>query len=194
MKKFRKGFTLVELLIVVAVIGVLAAMMTMSSTDAVDSAGANTILGNLGSLKTAAVQMYTDYPKAAALTAVKLDGTNQVGAAETDTAAKVLAGYLGKATAKIGVTAASTAKYGLVGNSSCWYVVYKLDASDGAGLRAKLALKASASGLYGTDTLPAPTKTVEETTTDQDDCGFTTATYYAGTEPDAAYYVGIKVF
>lgn len=194
MKKFRKGFTLVELLIVVAVIGVLAAMMTMSSTDAVDSAGANTILGNLGSLKTAAIQMYTDYPTAAALTAVKLDGKDKVGDAETDTVAKVLAGYLGKATAKIGVTATSDAKYGLVGNSSCWYVVYKLDASDGAGLRAKLAGKASAAGLYGTDKLPAPTTETGNEEKDQDDCGFTTATPYDGTEKTSPYYVGIKVF
>ncbi len=43
MKKTRKGFTLVELLIVVAIIGVLAAMMTLSSSDATIAARAASI-------------------------------------------------------------------------------------------------------------------------------------------------------
>ena len=56
----RKGFTLVELLIIIAVIGVLAAMMIFSSTESVTTAKAAKILANLQTLKRAATQWYLD--------------------------------------------------------------------------------------------------------------------------------------
>ena len=56
----RVGFTLVELLIVIVVIGVLAAMMILSSTESVTTAKAAKILANLQTLKRAATQWYLD--------------------------------------------------------------------------------------------------------------------------------------
>ncbi|MBR4196942.1 MAG: type II secretion system protein [Synergistaceae bacterium] len=56
----RKGFTLVELLIVIVVIGILSAMMMISSTEAVSSAKAATIIGNMRAIKTAALAYYVD--------------------------------------------------------------------------------------------------------------------------------------
>lgn len=56
----RKGFTLVELLIVIVVIGILSAMMMLSSTEAVTSANASNIISNLRNLKTAALAYYVD--------------------------------------------------------------------------------------------------------------------------------------
>ncbi len=56
----RKGFTLVELLIVIVVIGILSAMMMISSTEAVSSAKAANIIGNMRALKTAALAYYVD--------------------------------------------------------------------------------------------------------------------------------------
>ncbi|MBQ2617160.1 MAG: type II secretion system protein [Synergistaceae bacterium] len=57
----RKGFTLVELLIVIVVIGILSAMMMLSSTEAVTSAKASNIISNLRNLKTAALAYYVDH-------------------------------------------------------------------------------------------------------------------------------------
>ncbi|MBQ9574223.1 MAG: type II secretion system protein, partial [Synergistaceae bacterium] len=56
----RKGFTLVELLIVIVVIGILSAMMMLSSTEAVNSAKASNVVSNLRNLKTAALALYVD--------------------------------------------------------------------------------------------------------------------------------------
>ena len=56
----RKGFTLVELLIVIVVIGILSAMMMLSSTEAVSSARASNVVSNLRNIKTAVLSWYTD--------------------------------------------------------------------------------------------------------------------------------------
>ncbi|MBQ3449562.1 MAG: hypothetical protein IJG34_06685, partial [Synergistaceae bacterium] len=49
------------LLIVIVVIGILSAMMMLSSTEAVTSARASNIVSNLRNFKTAALAMYVDY-------------------------------------------------------------------------------------------------------------------------------------
>ncbi len=56
----RSGFTLVELLIVIVVIGVLSAMMMLSSTEAVSSAKAAKIINDLTILKKAITSWYVD--------------------------------------------------------------------------------------------------------------------------------------
>ena len=56
----RKGFTLVEVLIVITVMGILASMMMLSSSESVSSANASNIITNLMSWKQAALMLYTD--------------------------------------------------------------------------------------------------------------------------------------
>ena len=61
-KFVRKGFTLVEIMIVILVIGILAAAFVYSSTEAITTAKATRIIANLHTVRNAVLQFYGDYP------------------------------------------------------------------------------------------------------------------------------------
>ena len=148
MKRVRKGFTLVELLIVIAVLGSLSGMMMQASSDAVDSADAAKILSNLQSLKVAAMEMYIEEPLIAAKASITFGSNEAVdGTTDTRTIAEVLGAYLGKKADAL-ATGGAAAKYGLVGDANHWYVVYALGTEDNAAVKAKLAAKAQEVDLY----------------------------------------------
>ena len=60
-KSIRKGFTLVELLITIAVMGVLSLMMILSSAESVASANAANIISDMTTIRTAALAYLVDH-------------------------------------------------------------------------------------------------------------------------------------
>lgn len=138
----RKGFTLVELLIVIVVIGILSAMMMLSSTEAVTSARANNIISNLRNLKTAALALYVD----------KLD--NWEGTTAALPKIDDVKGYMGSSGANdytdYVIAFNDTAKP--IADKS-WYIVYNFGTgNDVSRVKEKLAGRATSTGLKSLDT------------------------------------------
>ena len=131
----RKGFTLVELLIVIVVIGILSAMMMLSSTEAVSSARANNIVSNLRNLKTAALAMYTDY-----MDHVDKQGTKYKVRQSFDVVKQYMSQGESSGTAWNG--------YGIAGNTTNgkWFVYY--NGSMESRVKEKLKSRASSVGLW----------------------------------------------
>ena len=164
----KRGFTLVELLIVIVVIGVLSAMMMLSSTEAVSSARANNIISNLRNLKTAALSFYTDNMNALVVNSngTQLDlskipnsgetGTKWLGAA-INSAPSIITKYLGdngnlSINGDTNTSNMYCAKGGYAITSAeqgkVWYVVYRFADNEG-NIKAKINSKAASIGLLG---------------------------------------------
>lgn len=73
--KKRTGFTLVELLIVIIIIGILAGAMLLVAGSGTDKAEATKVVSDLRSLKAAALMYYADNPYAT-VASVDADGIN----------------------------------------------------------------------------------------------------------------------
>lgn len=58
--KIRKGFTLMEMLVVIVTLGILSAVMLLSSFEAVSSADANNIINNMQQIKMATYAWYKE--------------------------------------------------------------------------------------------------------------------------------------
>ena len=147
----REGFTLVELLIVIVVIGILSAMMMLSSTEAVTSAKASNIVSNLRNLKTAALAYYTDN-----MDALDATGANAVTpdiknvwkymnntAAETNDATQATSNVQDADNYKLVVENTTAATKG------SWFLEYKITgtASEIKQIQQKLAGRAKSVGL-----------------------------------------------
>ena len=73
MKKARKGFTLVELLVVIAVIGILASMAMIGGSEATNTAKATRIVDEFQKLSAAMMMYYADNYASADLGTEKRD-------------------------------------------------------------------------------------------------------------------------
>lgn len=138
MKNTRKGFTLVELLIVIVVIGILSAMMMLSSTEAVTSARATAVVSNLRNLKTAALALYTD----------SMDHYSKTPTSVPDLA-KVLP-YLNG-----GTSLPDQNQYTIEGVNSSWFLKYTVSGTNDekAKIKNKLKGRASSTGLLKSKTV-----------------------------------------
>ncbi|GAB1401087.1 prepilin-type N-terminal cleavage/methylation domain-containing protein [Aminivibrio sp.] len=123
--KKRAGFTLVELLIVIIIIGILAGAMLLVAGSGTDKAEATKIVSNLRSMKAAALMYYADNPS------VNLATGNQIDSLKKYMDKSVGTGYL----FQTGTTS------GDVG----WYV--GLDPVSPEGAKDKLKLMADSVGL-----------------------------------------------
>ena len=146
----RKGFTLVELLIVIVVIGILSAMMMLSSTEAVTSARASNIVSNLRNFKTAALAMYVDkLDEAANLTDGLYSGNTTTPTVSMDVVVK----YMNNASTSASASDADMKKYGIHKNADDgWFVYYDFTGNNGtfdSRIASKLAGRASSVGLVG---------------------------------------------
>ena len=138
----RKGFTLIELMIVIVVIGVLAAMMMFSATEATTSAKATNIINNLQALKRAALAYYAD----------NMDTVNKDPSGYAPNLSRV-ASYLDKPSnedtrAKELEKEGYKFEYGAnsSGRMTRWYAQYTITDSR---IKAKLAGRAKSLGLLG---------------------------------------------
>ena len=146
----RKGFTLVELLIVIVVIGILSAMMMLSSTEAVGSAKASNIISNLRNLKTAALAWYIDSMDALANYDVGSTASGQNVSNKQADYWGIVKKYLSNST-----SSELDSNYSLVrdtgGDKSIWYVMYG-NSSLELNVKQKLAARAESVGILRANT------------------------------------------
>ena len=135
MRHKNKGFTLVELLIVIVVIGVLSAMMMLSSTEAVSSARAADIVSDLRNLKTAALAWYADN-----LDYVSDLGTSSSASSGLNNKRAEILKYMGNGTDKAEYT------FGGTKNDGSWFVWCNVTDSK---VKEKLKSRKSSTGLWG---------------------------------------------
>ena len=157
----HRGFTLVELLIVIVVIGVLSAMMMLSSTEAVSSAEAAKVISNMRNLKTAVLEWYADN-----LDRVKKNGNNYNVFSTDGTNSQDLPTFTASAAGKAEILkylndasfllSAKTSKGNDNNNGEyiiadvhykTWYVYYTVGSN--TKLKQKLASRAKSLGLKG---------------------------------------------
>ena len=148
MKKFRKGFTLLELLVVIGVMGILSSTAMIAGQQTTNAARATNIADNLEKIASAMMMYYSDNADN-----IAVNGIVDEAAAGKITAADLLAGtqaYLKTATDVVSGTPAE-GKYGIVLNGTApaqtWWIVYTIPANDVGGVGPILKNKNNRMGL-----------------------------------------------
>ena len=139
-KNSSKGFTLVELLIVVVIIGVLSSMMSISSTSATDNAKASAIIANLSTMKKAALALY-------------MESQDIANATESSKVLEGIASYVGTTSNAL----KNTNHYNVDVNGTEWYVYYETQVNNvnliNTTVKNILKDKAESVGLLGADSI-----------------------------------------
>ncbi len=130
----RKGFTLMELLILLVIISILSGVMALMNRNAVSSSQANHIIHDFRNLKTAAMLWHNDNTKSA-----------------THDRKAILQYLNSKSMVNITDTPAKNGGYILrvSDNGKSWYIGREI--SNDSGIRSKLTAKANSSKLLGSD-------------------------------------------
>ena len=150
----RKGFTLVELLIVIAIIGTLTALMTLSSTNATASAEAAKVVSGLRTARSAAIMYYWDHPDLQTST-VWAKGTEDDDPGVQEKFASEIGDYLEATPEGASLGTVYTLKLiGTAGDAASkadWYVGYTVanNTKISDAVKARLVGQASSYGLWG---------------------------------------------
>ena len=156
----RKGFTLIEMLLVIVLLGILASMMMMSSTEAITTAKTTKIVNNLRNLKTAALTYFVE----------NMDDVRDLTTTPSNFISDI-AKYLND-----GNKLNDPSYDALITQAGEWYVTYNVADStgDAAAIKRKLSNRAESSGL-----LDSPGKSANSKT----------KTQYSGGNADVAMFV-----
>lgn len=133
----HKGFTLAEMLIVMAIIGILASMMMISSTQSVQTTKAGNIVSTLRNFASAAMTFYTD----------SMDHFTR-NPNDTVNTTEGLKNWVKKYMYSEGNTVKDEGKYKVWNNSGTWWVGYDLT-DDKDGIKGRLTSRAGSAGLVG---------------------------------------------
>ncbi len=147
-KYFRRGFTLAEMLIVIAVIGVLSSMMMVASSESVKTSKAGNIIATLQNFASAAMTFYTD----------SMDHFTK-----TPNDPSELTTYVMKYMYNGGNSVQDKDSYKVLNNwdatnkISTWWAGYNVgNDSDSTGLKERLKNRADSANLKGSDNIANP--------------------------------------
>lgn len=143
----RRGFTLIELLIVLVIIGTLSAMMSITTTSANDNAKASAIIGNLITMKKAAIVDYLE--------------NGDKNWTDKDTLRKAIAEDINTTDDAIKNSSYSVLKVaGTAPATDTWYIVYAFSNTDSSAIKDNIAARAGTTGIYAATAADTVTDTI----------------------------------